>query len=172
MSKFLDSFLCPDLAKPGDVLFKPSEGTPLACAGFLIKPRFQKEDDVATTLVLAGFVRDLEQSERVGAEWTARPGKMGITALQAGTIIGLSFTLNRPPTAGSITLYAHKNGIQQNSAGHFLTATTSQANALAFTTPIPFVAGDVLDAGVFVDGSFTPEGSDGLIGLWITQPTP
>jgi len=168
MAIHLDDLLCP----PEKVLFKPSQGNPIFCAGFLVKPRFQKDVDVATTVVLAGFVRDLEQSERVGVEWTARPGKMGITALQAGTIIGISFTLDQPPTAGSINVYVHINGIQQNTAGQFLTVTTTQASSLAFTTPINFSADDVLDAGVAVDSSFTPEGANGLVGLWLTQPSP
>lgn len=166
----------PNLAKPGKSLTYPlATNIPdsiIACHGLLVKPQFAPEVEALDKLVMHGLALDLEQNERVGIAWTQRPGKLGIDALQSGTIIGISMVLNRELTAGSISAYVHLDGVPQNLPATTLTVSSgSQKAELAFATPIAFTAGTIIDAGVAVDGSFTPENSHALLAVWFTLDT-
>lgn len=169
MANFLDSLLCPSTLKPGGFLAKPSQGTPLACAGFLVKPRFVKAvQEVLEVASWVGVIRDIEDGEVMPSQWGVRPTKVGIVSLRAGTLVGMTLALDDPPTSGSLDANVLINGIAQNGVGQTFNF-AGQVGFFEYPTPIAIAAGDTIDVCVEATGGFAPAGTNGTLTVYYTQ---
>ena len=173
MANFLDSLLCPTLVKPSRPTPPPNI---LACSGFLVKPRYVKQNQVVLEMASwVGVARDLEIGQVVSTQWGVRPTKSSPTALRAGNLIGMAVAFD-DFTAGSVSLNALIDGIAQNGVGQTFTA-TSQVSTFEFPTPITISSNNTIDVCVEVLAGFAPVGTNVTVTLYYTQtgftvPTP
>lgn len=83
----------------------------------------------------------------------------------AGSIVGISASLDTASSAGALTVGASIGGTEDASSTMSIATETEKYLAIPRGN-IPFVPGDVLGVQISTDGSWTPETADLTVHLW------